>query len=45
MSAGLQVKPFVSRPFKMVADWRMIFASLSSSVNISVASVAGTLFF
>jgi len=44
MSAGLQVKPFCSRPFKMVADWRIIFVSLSSNVNISVASAAGIFF-
>ena len=44
MSAGLQVKPFVSRPFRMVADWRMIFVSLSSNVNISVACAAGIFF-
>ena len=45
MSAGLAEKPLDRRPLRMVADWRMIFAPLSSSVKMSVAAEAGTCFF
>ena len=44
MSDGLAEKPLDNRPLRMVADWRMMFASLSSRVKMSVASEAGTLF-
>ena len=41
MSEGLAEKPLDSRPLRIVADCRMMFASLSK-VKMSVASEAGT---
>ena len=43
MSDALAEKPLDNRPLRIVADWRMMFASLSSNVKMSVASEAGTL--